>query len=116
MVGHFTNNHKHKRVIIQKLTPCLFFVLVNWFPLSFFLFLPSRASDTCCAAQDYRAKTDYCRQVIALAEPVHPTYFLPLANYHEALSQVQMHSGMSAPNVYSISVAKSLVSLHTKDK
>ena len=37
--------------------------------------------------QDFRAKTEYTRQVIALAEAVHPRLFLPLANYYEALAQ-----------------------------
>ena len=42
----------------------------------------------CCGGEkDYRAKTDYTKQLIALAEAVHPQYFLPLCNYYEALVQ-----------------------------
>jgi 3-deoxy-D-arabino-heptulosonate 7-phosphate (DAHP) synthase len=47
----------------------------------------------CCSGeQDYRAKTEYARQVIAMADAVHPKLFLPLANYQEALAQsLQQH-------------------------
>ena len=42
----------------------------------------------CCGGEkDYRAKSDYVRQLISLAEAIHPQYFLPLCNYYEAFVQ-----------------------------
>jgi hypothetical protein len=40
----------------------------------------------CVFQKDYKTKLDYCKIVIGLSESLFPRYFLPCANYYQALA------------------------------
>lgn len=77
------------------------------------------------ALKDWKRKAEYCRRVVAMAEAVFPVYFLPLANYLEALANCEVQcikqgiadgythnphtTGVRSPSLWSAASHRSLV-------